>query len=280
MPVSHLLVWVTVAVFILQWLSSGPKSPFHLTEWLALDSQAVFRGQIWRLVTYGFCHSVNDLFHLAFNMLVLWQFGPVVEELYRRREFLWMYLTSIVLSGLIGILIDTAAGMNVSIIGASGATLALMSLVAFHFPRRSVMLFGLLRVEMYVLVSFYAVLTILFLLPMGRNGGIAHSCHLGGLLYGYLFGRLDLRLGRFLELPYMSRRFWRLKAAPYRVYPGDDNEPEPQVRSSHQTDVPSEELDQKVDAVLAKLFESGEAGLTEDERRLLMRASERYKQRR
>ena len=37
--------------------------------------------------------------HLLFNMLCLWWFGSDMEQLYGRREFLAIYLTSAFLSG-------------------------------------------------------------------------------------------------------------------------------------------------------------------------------------
>jgi membrane associated rhomboid family serine protease len=51
-------------------------------------------------VTYSFCHSEEDVWHIFFNMLALWFFGPTLERMYGTREFAWFYLLGAVASGL------------------------------------------------------------------------------------------------------------------------------------------------------------------------------------
>ena len=49
-------------------------------------------GQVWRLVTAGFLHG--GIIHLAFNMYALSILGPLVEEAFGWRKFLFIYLVS------------------------------------------------------------------------------------------------------------------------------------------------------------------------------------------
>jgi hypothetical protein len=90
--------------------------------------------------------------------------------------------------------------------------------------------------------------------------GIAHAAHLGGLAFGFVYWKFDLNLERLWDrLPRVRSSSHR----PRRAYP---------VRRSAER-----QLDDDVDDILRKISESGEASLSEHERRILARASERYK---
>ena len=74
------------------------RSPF--TDALELNvDRVVFHGEVWRLLTYAFLHDPGDIFHILFNMLLLYWFGCDMEEMYGPREFLVFYLVSAVAGG-------------------------------------------------------------------------------------------------------------------------------------------------------------------------------------
>jgi membrane associated rhomboid family serine protease len=63
-----------------------------IQEWLQLDIQTtLWSGQVWRLLTYAFCHDRLGVFHILFNMLLLYWFGCTLESMYGSREFLLFY---------------------------------------------------------------------------------------------------------------------------------------------------------------------------------------------
>ncbi|MCP6769969.1 rhomboid family intramembrane serine protease, partial [Klebsiella pneumoniae] len=75
-----------------------------------------FREHQWyRLITAMFLHG--GLIHIGFNMMVLMDLGPIVEEVYGSARYLFAY----VLMGAIGFLFSAMTG-HFSI-GASGAIL-------------------------------------------------------------------------------------------------------------------------------------------------------------
>ena len=53
---------------------------------------AIYRVQLWRLVTFQFLHF--DAWHLLFNMLFLYYYGPILERSMHRRPFVVFYLVS------------------------------------------------------------------------------------------------------------------------------------------------------------------------------------------
>ena len=91
------LIIVTCGVYLVQlatrpWLNDigAPQGDWYRRPWLA-----------YQLLSYGFLHSTDDLWHIALNMFALWLFGREVEARYGKREFLAFYLVAIVVAGLV-----------------------------------------------------------------------------------------------------------------------------------------------------------------------------------
>ena len=96
-----------------------------------LESDWYYRPwEVYTLLTYGFLHAPNNIMHILANMYGLWLFGSSVEARYGSREFLWFYLTSIVVGGLVWTLSENMAGEVGSMLGASAGVVAVMVLFA------------------------------------------------------------------------------------------------------------------------------------------------------
>ncbi len=266
------LIIANVVVFILQTITF--RSGDTVTQWLRLDPVDTIQSfQIWRVLTYAFCHNPGSPFHILFNMLFVWWFGKTLEVMYGSREFLLFYLGAALVSGLCFLGLGLALGQLNPAIGASGAVMAIMMVYALYYPRQRIYLMGIIPLEIRWLVAFYVVydsMPILNALIGGAGGsdGIAHSAHLGGLLFGFLYKKNNIRLETIwdgLRLPRFERLFG--SRGKIRIY--------------HPSDEPKsdENLDQQVDDLLSKIHEHGEASLTERERDILKRASQRYKKR-
>ena len=82
------LIAVNIVIFVVDLLLGG-----RVTEWGAFSAEAgIFRFQVWRWITYEFLQ--RDPWHLFFNMLPLWVFGPIVEARLGRRRYVAFYLIS------------------------------------------------------------------------------------------------------------------------------------------------------------------------------------------
>jgi len=238
-------------------------------EWFGLKPSLVIRGQIWRLLTHAFCHDRSWFFHILFNMLGLYCFGMTLESMYGSREFLLFYLTAAMFSGLCYLALDLYLGSDALEIGASGAIMGVLMLYAIHFPRSLIRIFFFTiearwLVVIYVLFDLYPVL--LALAGDQFNTGIAHAAHLGGLGFGFLYWRMNLRLSRVWDSFSTKRRqTWGKLRGTY-----------PRIARPSADEAPGDD----VDKVLAKLHESGVDSLTPEERRTLEQASERLRQKR
>ena len=203
------LIVATVAVFLLQILTRRGQGESLVQQWLSLDAGSVFRkGQIWRVLSYAFCHSQTDLLHIVFNMYIIYAIAPLVSQLTGEREFLWYYLASAIFAGITSVAFYTAMQLPFHMIGASGAVMAVFMLFAMHYPRREVYLFGAVAIQVRWLLAAYIAMDALPVIRMvlgdpqaivaraiAENRPLtAHSAHLGGLLFGFLYFRWHMRL--------------------------------------------------------------------------------------
>ncbi len=259
------LILVNVGVYVAQMLAQSDR----LTDFLSLHQQwfhAPWRA--WELVTYGFSHDPQNLFHVALNMFVLWMFGMEVEGIYGRRSFLGMYLTAVIVAGLGWLVSENLShpGRDANLLGASGAVTAVVVLFCCHFPLRPIYLFGILPLPAWVLGALYVVQDIVGLLAQSAHGGgppVAYAAHVTGAVYGFFYSRTRFGLDRLVpgrwsfSLPRRQPKF-----------------------KIHREEPPEENISQRVDEILEKISRQGEASLSDEERRTLQDASRKYQQRR
>lgn len=285
------LIGINVACFLLQMAtfqtltqisSNGEEYTTQFswfTEWFSVSSASVFHGQVWRLLTYAFLHSPGSFTHIFFNMLFLWWFGHEIEDLLGAREFLCFYLLSALLGGVFFVITNVTTGANC--IGASGAVTAIMVLFAFHFPRRTILVFWVLPVPIWALVAF-EVAQDLFLFTTGKAGVTAVGVHLAGAAFAFAYYKLQWRLTGLL--PDLRRWQRRQRNTRLRVYhPEEPQSPAPvsvPIPANATQTFEEEQLEARMDAVLEKISRVGKENLTESERQLLMRASEVFRRRR
>jgi membrane associated rhomboid family serine protease len=280
------LVIINIVVFVIQLISRKQQiingfvvwtNPF--TAFFEMDGPRVFQGEVWRLLTYAFLHSEDTWTHIVFNLLFLWWFGHEAEDLYGHKEFLAFYLVSALLGGVVFALAWKAGIGPPLCVGASGAVTAVMVLFAFHYPSRIILLFFVLPVPIWLLVVLQVAQDTFGFLS-GNTGGTAVTVHLAGAGFAALYYNLHWRL---LNLWPDLKRWQRQRSRPrLRVYKEDEPETPQQrvpVTSPPAADL-DEQLEAKLDAVLEKVARSGQASLTENERQILLRASEIYKRRR
>ncbi len=275
-PVCKWLIAINVVVFVLQILTLDSPGG-GVTKWLEYSTPRVLHGEVWRLLTYAFCHDVNSRTHLLFNMLGLWIFGAQVEPIYGPREFLRFYLTGAVVSSLGFLAVQLVVGRGGTMTGASGAVMAVTMLCALYYPSMKIMVMFVLPVELRWLVVIYVIYD-LYPLLMELGGAkfldnVAHAAHLGGLAYGYLYKHFDLRYSRLMA-GWSWPRWKRLVKTTTRRKPESVRLYEPPEEHA-----PMPDLKNRVDEILAKISAQGEASLTEPEREILKEASRRFKKR-
>ena len=138
-------------------------------------------GEQIRMLTSGFLHA--DLPHLAFNMITLYFFAPIVIQTLGDFSFILIYLGSLVFGSLLTLYFHKN-DYNYRAIGASGAVTGVlysaillqpdMSLYLFFIPIPiPAFLFGI----GYLLYSIYGM--------KAKNDNIGHTAHFGGAIGGF-----------------------------------------------------------------------------------------------
>lgn len=283
--VTFWLVVITSAVFLGQCVGGNPvRSPLVLYG--ALWSPGVMDGEVWRLVTPLFLHG--GLLHLFANMLVLYFIGSRLEELYGGREFLTLYLVAGVFANALEVAAEELGLLRLAVgVGASGAISALVVIFAFHFPRVQILVFFILPMPMWVAAALFVAFDALGAMGVGRPG-IGYFVHLGGALFGFIYYQTGFRFGRvFSRSPRDARTRFRPQL---RVVPAEAPEPAPAAvgasvePAQRAQDAPppdgDDQIEARLDLILAKVSKFGQGSLTPEERDILVRASELYKKRR
>jgi membrane associated rhomboid family serine protease len=269
------LVIANVVIFVLQTLAPDRGGPDFITETFELAPARVMSGEVWRLVSYAFLHEPGNLFHIFFNMLFLWWFGRDMEGIYGPKEFLAFYLVSALLGGIAFTGWEWYRGEGAPCLGASGAVTAVLVLYALHYPTNQIYIWFVLPIPIWLFVAFQ-VAQDLFLFVGQHRTRTAVTVHLAGAAFGFLYYKSQLRL---LNLLPNLRSWQRSRSRPrLRVY----HEEPPVVHGPAPTasaDI-DEQMEAKLDAVLEKVARSGQGSLTEQEKQILLRASEVYRRRR
>ena len=142
-------------------------------------------GEWWRCITYAFAHG--GLIHLGFNMMVLYQIGPMVEEEIGTTRFIILYVLTA--------LTATFAGFGwqilyikqwVPVVGASGSLFGLIGFAISYYHRVG----GTMAHGYRNYMLRWAAIAFVFGLVVGAD----NAGHLGGAIGGVLFG-LVLPLG-------------------------------------------------------------------------------------
>ena len=210
--------------------------------------------------------------HLFFNLWMLWFGGIIFTRFLSEKQLVWTY----VLGGLTGAaffiaaynifpVFETARYSAVAL-GASASVLAIIVAAAAYKPDYglNLLFFGQLKFK-WLAIAF--VVIDLLSISAGNPGG--HIAHLGGALFGFIYGlllRSDFALKGILG---RKKRGPKLEYTPY-----EEIHDEPQVpRSDEEYNYKKAQKEREIDAILDKVAQSGYANLTPEEKEFLFKNS-------
>jgi membrane associated rhomboid family serine protease len=184
-PVSTVITAVCVVLLGLSYLWASGAHGAALRQMGAESGAAVRRGEVWRLFAAAFLHA--DGVHFLFNMMALWSFGPMLEELLGSRRYLLLYAAS----ALGGSLASTLLGDGAWSVGASGAIWGLMTAGIAIAVRPK----GLLPAPMIAQMRSRAWLPLVANLAYSLRPGIDMRAHIGGGVVGFVLAATVLTDG-------------------------------------------------------------------------------------
>ena len=252
-------------------------------DWFAFQP-ADFLTRPWTVVTYAFFHA--GVMHLLGNMLMLFFFGPPLEDRWGSRAFLRVYLVAAAGGALFSVLfafLDPAS----YIVGASGATLGLMLAFAMIWPDMEIHIWGIFPVKAKWLVGALIFINLAMALE-GSGGQVAVLAHLGGMAATFLYLKSPWAPHAWGELPRTSRKPaakragtalvpWGGKKAAAAASQQTATVTQARPAAARKGKSQERELLDDVDRILDKISAQGLSSLTEEERKRLDEVSRRYR---
>ena len=263
---------------------------------------------LYQLATYLFLHA--NFMHILSNMFGLWMFGCVIENVWGPRKFLFYYITCGIGAGLLQELAQfgsfywsvvsqvPGAGLstvleygaqyasvlnNWTTIGASGAVYAVILAFGMTFPNERLFIIPFpfpIKAKWFVL----GYVAIEFFSALGSSGdGVAHTAHLGGMLFGFLMIRYwNKHPNSSFDRNRGQQFFDSLKRSFEQRQQNQRRQPRnPDMRAerggSKEADMEynarKKKNQEEIDAILDKIRKSGYDSLTKEEKQKLFDAS-------
>ena len=171
--VCGFLIALNVLVFVL-----SLNMPREFDIFFGLNALCFGEGYWWQPVTTMFMHG--GIAHIALNMIVLWQFGSVLERYLGSLRFALLYLIGgvacSVLSAVYVYFYTLYTRQSVNVVGASGAICVLMGYYAC--------------VDKSSTKGLIVAILLMSFLPIFMGVNIAWYAHIFGFICGYGFAKL------------------------------------------------------------------------------------------
>ena len=154
-------------------LSFFRKYEFHIGS--------IRSGEQIRMLSSGFLHA--DMMHLAFNMLTLWFFAPVVLSWLGNLSFILIYFGSLIFGSLLTMIFHKN-DYSYRAVGASGAVTGVLYSAILLQPDMMLGIFFVIPMPAYLFGILYLLYSIYGM--RAKNDNIGHTAHFGGAIGGYL----------------------------------------------------------------------------------------------
>ncbi len=233
----------------------------------------------WTIITYAFAHSLSDIFHILFNMLVFYWFAKLIIEYLGSDRVIGIYVLGALAGSIAYLLVYNLVPFYVErsgfpgMVGASAAVYAIVVAAATFMPNHTFFLLFLGPVKIKYIAGFYIVLS--FLGSVGGNAG-GNIAHLGGAFMGYMYIR-QLQSGNdwgkwIISIINFFKSFFVPSSKIKVSYKKEKSTAKTSSTnmSGRRTSSASQE---EIDAILDKISERGYESLTKEEKQKLFNAS-------
>ncbi len=206
-PIVKNLIIINALVYVAQLMFKG----FDLTYKIGLWPIQSTHFNPYQIATHMFAHDPTGIFHILFNMLVLWMFGRVLENVWGGKRFLIFYLVCGLGAAVAHLSVqyfqyqeileqaqyyDSIGNHFVAqqirdlpayAVGASGAIMGVMAAFAYLFPNTELfIMFIPIPIKAKWAVLGYVAIDLFSGISNVRGDNVAHFAHLGGALTGFI----------------------------------------------------------------------------------------------
>lgn len=181
----------TIIIILTSFVSIRAFKDNELMSKIIFYPPAVKQGDWHRLFTYGIAHA--DYTHLIFNMFTLYFFGMDIEHVFKSAlgqtfgsvSFILLYLSALFVS-IFPTYLKQKENRSYYGLGASGAVSAIIFAYVLINPMNFM---GIMFIPIMLPAFLFGLIFILISLSLDKkqSGGINHSAHITGGIYGIIF---------------------------------------------------------------------------------------------
>ena len=185
------IIFLNIAIYLAPFLINTILFLFNiknidLIKWFTIDAdfgQLIFKP--WSIITYGFLHGSFN--HIFWNMIILYYFGKILNNLFGDKLLKKLYLSGIVAGGLTYVIsynvFPVFRGVESVMIGASAGVMSVLFYLASYSPQMGIRIFffDIKIIYIALFLFFYDIIQI----PLNNSGG--HIAHIGGAIWGYYY---------------------------------------------------------------------------------------------
>lgn len=212
--VTKNIIIINVIMFVLKMLLM--QKGVNLDDYFGLHDHLSPNFKPHQFITYIFMHE--GFMHIFFNMLGVYFFGQVLEQVWGPKRYLIFYILTgfgaaivqyfVMHHQIVGKLDEINYQMehlrlsvedmsylierkdellrNSVVVGASGSLMGLLGGFGMLFPNRQILIYFLFPIKAKWLVIFYGAFEIFSGIQNDPNDPVAHFAHIGGLLVGVI----------------------------------------------------------------------------------------------
>lgn len=278
--VIFFLILLTVQVAYFFYQQTPELYNAQVVQWFELPaSMTKLSERPWTILTYMFSDTGNNIIRILSNMLWLWAFGYILQEMTGNDKIIPIYIYGGVFGGIVFITANyfiPAIRPNIeyaSLLGANAATMAVAMATTTLSPNHK--FFTMIRggISIWVLMLVYLFIDFAGVASMSATYSLSH---IGGALAGFLFV-VFLRKGKDGSVWMNNFYHWVMTlfnpnkktkntSAKDKLFYNTGNR-SPYSKTSNITQ-------QRVDEILDKINQRGYHFLTDEEKDILKKAAE------
>ena len=279
--VIFFLVMLTLQVAYFFYQQTPQLYNAQVVQWFELPANLTkLSERPWTLITYMFSDTGGNLMRILSNMLWLWAFGYILQELTGNDKIIPIYIYGGLLGGIVFIaanyLIPPLRSQvnNAALLGANAGTIAVAMATTTLSPNHK--FFTMIRggIPIWVLMAVYLFIDFVGVASMSAAYSLSH---LGGASAGFLFV-IFLRRGK--DGSVWMNKFYHWFTNLFTPGKNGKNKPAPKDKVFYNTgnrnpyNKTSIVTQQRVDEILDKINQRGYHFLTDEEKQILRKAAE------
>ena len=147
--IPNLMLYIVagnVIVYILMMFTQTNDA--NALAFLTLNTAAVLKGELWRIITYVFVPTSSGIFWLLISLYFYYWIGSTLERQWGTAKFTLYYISGVLLTA-VGVLIASLiSGQSYTVAGSYYVNLSMFFAFAFLFPDTQVLLFFIVPIKM------------------------------------------------------------------------------------------------------------------------------------